>query len=77
MEIDRKGQFLVVDYESETSPTSGELMQMAQGMEQQYRTVEEDQDIEMQIAWDDVFGAELDLREVKRQGRRRYNTYER
>ena len=39
---------------------------MAQGMKQQYRTIEEDQDIAMEVAWDDVSRAELDTREVKK-----------
>ena len=66
MAMDRKGQFLVADYEAETLPASKELMQMAQGMKQQYRTVEEDHDTEMEIAWDDVSGAELNPKEVKK-----------
>ena len=69
MEADRKGQFLVADYDIKNVCSSREIMNMSRELRKQYKTVEEDYDEEMELAWDDVSGAELNPK-ASRQARK-------
>ena len=79
---DRQGQYLLAHIESEHDNTSKELMKEAGKLKERYQTVEEEDDIDDEEAWDDVSGAPLDPKEVKRARRqeieyvRKMNLYE-
>ena len=64
-EVDTRGQYLLMNVEYNEESTSQELMNTARAMNQRYKTVEEDIEKEMGLAWDDVFGAELNPRAVR------------
>ena len=66
IDADEKGQYLVVDYDNVKDKAIGELMNMMKEIKQKYNIVEEDDEIEMVIAWGDVSGAELDLKSVRK-----------
>ena len=55
-----------MNIEHDDQRTSQELLKVAQGITNKYKTIEEDVDVEMEIAWDDVSGAVLDAQEVRR-----------
>ena len=65
MEADRKGQFLVADYNIEDVHSSKEVMNLSREFRKQYKTVEEDCEEEVELAWDDVFGAELNPKAIR------------
>ena len=66
IEADRNSQHLLMNIEHNDSRSSGDLMETAGKVHEQYRTIEEGNDEEVQIAWDDVSGAELDPQRVRR-----------
>ena len=63
MIADQHGQFLLAQVGSDAS--GKELMNVAKETRSQYRTVEEDNQEELEEAWDDVSGAQLDPKAVK------------
>ena len=65
MEADRKGQFLLAELEGSNGENGGELKKAAEKVEERYKIVEENNDAEMQIAWDDVSRASLDPKAVR------------
>ena len=65
MEADRRGQFLLAELESSDGKNGGKLMKEAKGLQEQCATAEEDNEEEMAVAWDDVFGAALDPNKVR------------
>ena len=60
MNADRNGQYLLGNIKYDEECTSKELLHAAKQLEKKYKTVEEDDTEELEIAWDDVSGAELD-----------------
>ena len=62
--MDKQGQFLLMELGNDTA-TSQDLMKVAEEMKNKYRTVEESNDEVLDMAWDDVSGAELDPNKVK------------
>ena len=66
MEADRQGHFLIANVDPIGTSNAKELMEEANSITENYKTVEEDQSEELEIAWDDVSGAELDPRDVRR-----------
>ena len=66
LEHDRKGQLLIADYDLDESRTSRELLNMSKQLKEFYYTVEENNDKEVETAWDDVSGAELKPELVKK-----------
>ena len=69
MEVDRNGQFLFMNIEHNEKRTSKDLLKVSRSLLDQYKTVEEEHEQELEIAWDDVLGASLDPNAV-RQARR-------
>ena len=65
MEADRKGHFLLAELEGSNCENGGELKRAAERVEKKYKIVEEDNDAEMQVAWDDVSGASSDAKAVR------------
>ena len=66
IEIDSKGQFLTMTMDNVRQVSSKELMSVAKQVAEEYQIVEEDDNDELDAAWDDVSGAALDPKEVKR-----------
>ena len=66
MEADRNGQYLLISMEHGEKWSSKDLLNTAKQFNKKYKTIEEDNEEEMEIAWDDVSGAELDPQKVKR-----------
>ena len=64
-EVDRKGQFLLAELEGVNGKNGKELAKTAEGLQEQWKTVEDDDEEEMVVAWDDVSGATLDPNKVK------------
>ena len=60
MEMDQMGQFMIAEINADGKGNSQELKKEAESIQQQYKTIEEDNDAQMESAWDDVSGAELD-----------------
>ena len=69
LEADRKGQFLFFNMNIDTITNSKQFMDEAKKIKEKHYTVEEDDQPQFEIAWDDVSGAELDPK-VVRQARR-------
>ena len=65
LQADRDGQFMLANVEASTTTSSGELKKAAEELKKKYRTVEEDLDEQMEEAWDDVSGAQLDPKAVR------------
>ena len=63
--MDEKGQFLIMNVNATHDATSEELHKSAETMKSKYKTVEENNEDELETAWDDVSGAELDPKMVK------------
>ena len=63
MIVDEKGQFLLAQVDNNAS--GGELMKVAKEFQSQYKTVEEDNQEELEEAWDDVLGACLEPKAVR------------
>ena len=66
MEVDRNGQFLLGNIEYNENYISKELLHTAKQMEKTYKIGEGEDPEEMEIAWDDVSGAELDPGKVRK-----------
>ena len=64
MEVDRNGQYLLMNIERENGQSSKELMKVARQVHEKYKTVEEENTEELEVAWDDVCGAELNPQKV-------------
>ena len=60
------GQFLIAEVNTDEGGNSSGWKQESKRLQEQYRTVEEDHTNEMETAWDDVFGAELNPTEVRK-----------
>ena len=65
MEADKNVQFLLAELEGSNGENGGDLKKAAKKVKQSYKTVEENHDSEMELAWDDVSGASLDPKAVK------------
>lgn len=65
LEADRKGQFLLAELEGSDGKNGKELAKTAKELQEQWKTVEDDDEEEMAVAWDDVSGATLDPNKVK------------
>ena len=65
IEADAEGQFLLMEMNND-SISSKEFMNVAQELKRKYKTVEEPENEELERAWDDVSGAELDPKQVKK-----------
>ena len=66
IEMDRMGQFLLAEVNADGTIKGQDLKKEAQGIQQQYRTMEEEDQEALETAWDDVSGAALDPSAVKR-----------
>ena len=64
MQLDAQGQFLLMNIDTNEGTTSQELKKGAEKLKRKYKMVEEEEDF-MEIAWDDVSGAEFDPTMVK------------
>ena len=64
MQLDAQGRFLLMSIDAQEDTTSQELKRSAEKLRQKYKTVEEEDD-PMEMAWDDVSGAELNPTMVK------------
>lgn len=62
---DRRGQFLLAQIGMDEEANVEELLNVAKDLKTKYRTVEEDNEEELQTAWDDVSGAALDPKMVR------------
>ena len=65
IQADKDGQFMLACVEPSTSTPSGDIMSAAMELKKRYKTVEEEVDDQMEEAWDDVSGAQLDPQAVK------------
>ena len=65
MQADKHGQFLLMEAGCERA-TSKDFMNASRELAGKYQIVEENEDESLERAWDDVSGAELDARQVKR-----------
>ena len=63
---DRDGQFLLTHMEYDENQSSGSIMNVAKQIKEECRTVEEEDPMELEMAWDDVSGAELDPKMVRK-----------
>ena len=66
IEADKRGQYLFLNVEYSDERSSQEFMNIAKELSKKYKTVEEDNDVALEIAWDDVSGAALNPKEVGR-----------
>ena len=66
LEVDRKGQYLLMKMEYNEEISSKRLMEMAKQLEKKYKTIEEEEEWNDEVAWDDVSGAALNPHEVRR-----------
>lgn len=64
--LDEKGQFLLMNVNSDTKASSKELHVCAEDIKKKYATVEEKNDEELEDAWGDVSGAALDPKMVRK-----------
>ena len=65
MQMDAKGKFLLMNVNIEEGESSQELQKSAEKLKHKYRIVEEDNEEQIEAAWDDVSGAELNPRMVE------------
>ena len=65
LEADRQGTFLLANVDANGINNTKQLINEANRIKEKYRTFEEDQNEELEIAWDDVSGAELDRKAVR------------
>ena len=65
LEVDRKGQFLITNVAINPDTNLKQLMEEAKKIEEKIQRVEEDDQPQLETAWDDVVGAELDLKVVR------------
>ena len=66
IEMDQAGQFLIAEVNTDEGGSSLGWKQESKRLQERYRNVEEDNTNEMEMAWDDVFGAELNPTEVRK-----------
>ena len=66
MEVDRSGQDLLINVEHNGEWSSRDWRNTAKHVHEKYKTIEEENEEELDVAWDDVFGAELDPQKVRR-----------
>ena len=66
IEMDRTGQFLLVGVGMSQDSNTNDMKKEADRFKEKCRTVEEDHEVEMEEAWDDVSGEKLDPAEVKK-----------
>ena len=59
IEVDRGGKFLIINVEYDETQSSRDIMNMAKKVGREPRAVGEENDVELEFAWDDVSGAEL------------------
>ena len=52
--------------EYDENQSSRDMMNVAKQIKEEYRTIEEEDPVELEIAWDDVSGAELDPKMVRK-----------
>ena len=64
MEADQNGQFLLAQVTTGNTTDGHELKKEIAAIKTKYKTIEEDDEPEMQMAWDDVSGAALDPKAV-------------
>ena len=64
-EMDTNGQFLLMNIDAEAEESSQDLRRSADRLKRKYQIVEEENDEQMETAWDDVSGAELNPSMVK------------
>ena len=55
-EVDRKGQFLLAELESSDVGKGGAMVKIANKLKETYKTVIEDDEAQLEVAWDDVSG---------------------
>ena len=65
MQMDANGQFLLMNISIAANEISQDLKRSAEKLKKKYRTVEEEDDEQLEIAWDDVSGAEINANMVK------------
>ena len=65
-EADKKCQYLLMNIEYSDERSSQELMNIAKSLNNKYKTVEEEDGVELEIAWGDASGAALNPTEVRR-----------
>lgn len=66
LKADREWQFLIPDFDVEEMKTTRETMNAVRGLQKQCQTIAENNQDEMEMAWDDVSGAELNPAYVKK-----------
>ena len=65
IKADAAGQFLLTEMDNENT-SSQDLMNVAKEMMKKYKTIEEPECEDLEVAWDDVSGAELDPKQVRK-----------
>ena len=65
LQADKDGQFLLANIGDPSKETSEELKKTANELKMRYKTVEEENDQELEEAWDYVSGAQLDPKVVR------------
>ena len=65
IEADQAGQFMRLNINNDKNTISEELRREEQSIKKKYRTIEEDNIEELEMAWDDVSGAALDPKKVR------------
>ena len=66
IEVDKGGQFMLMNITNEDKTTSRELKKEENMVRSKYKIVEEDDSVELECAWDDVSGAALDPQKVRK-----------
>lgn len=66
IEADRKGQFIIAEINADGKSNGKDLKVESNKLQEQYKTVDEEDNEALGMAWDDVFGAELDPAAVKK-----------
>ena len=66
IKIDRMGQFLIAQINLTVTGASDQMKQEAESIRKRYKTIEEDQDEELEMAWDDVSGAQSNPEAIKK-----------
>ena len=59
-EVDRKGQFLLAELDRSDTGKGGAIVNIAEKPKETYKTVIEEDEIQIEVAWDDVSGVALD-----------------
>ena len=64
--MDRNGQYLLANLEHNDTISSRELMETSKTLDENFKTIEDEDDGALELAWDDASGATLDPNEVRR-----------